>query len=150
MRVPSVNVPPTAKDNLEDFKNFIMRGNVIELAVAVVVGGAFTSIVNAFTSNIINPLIAALGGAEVKGFGIHIISGNDATFIDCGALITAAINFLIIASVVYFLFVLPMNKYKEMRARKLGLDPKAEEVPENVVLLKEIRDIMLKQQKSEN
>lgn len=50
----------------------------------------------------------------------------------------------------YFLFVLPMNKYKEMRARKLGLDPKAEEVPENVVLLKEIRDIMLKQQKSEN
>jgi len=83
----------------------------------------------------------------VKGFGIHIIAGNDATFIDFGALITAVINFLIVASVVYFLFVLPMNKYKEMRAKKLGLDPKAEETPENVVLLKEIRDIMLAEQK---
>ncbi|MDK6564827.1 MAG: large conductance mechanosensitive channel protein MscL [Corynebacterium pyruviciproducens] len=135
------------KENFEGFKAFLMRGNVVDLAVAVVVGAAFTSIVNAFTSNIIKPLIAALGGAEVKGFGIHIISGNPATFIDFGALITAVINFLIVASVVYFLFVLPMNKYKEVRARQLGLDPKAEEVPADVALLTEIRDMMAAEQK---
>lgn len=136
------------KKNFDDFKAFLMRGNVVDLAVAVVVGAAFTSIVTAFTSNIINPLVAALGGAEVKGLGVSIIPGNDATFVDFGALITAVINFLIVAAVVYFLFVLPMNTYKERRAKKLGLDPKAEEVPEDVVLLKEIRDLLAEQKQN--
>ena len=79
---------------------------------------------------------------------MSIIPGNDATFVDFGALITAVINFLIVAAVVYFLFVLPMNTYKERRAKKLGLDPKAEEVPEDVVLLKEIRDLLAEQKQN--
>ncbi|MDK8113325.1 large conductance mechanosensitive channel protein MscL, partial [Streptococcus oralis] len=85
---------------LEGFKNFILRGNVIDLAVGVVIGAAFTAIVTAFSDNIINPLIASVGGADYSGLGFHIISGNDATFLDFGALITAAINFLLIAAVV--------------------------------------------------
>ncbi len=128
---------------LQGFKEFIMRGNVIDLAVAVVIGGAFTAIVTAFSDNLINPLIAALGGADVSGLGFHIISGNDATFLDFGAVITAAINFLLIAAVVYFVIVAPMNKLNEIAARKRGIPQDEEEpVPADVELLTEIRDLL--------
>ena len=128
---------------LQGFKEFIMRGNVIDLAVAVVIGGAFTAIVTAFSDNLINPLIAALGGADVSGLGFHIISGNDATFLDFGAVITAAINFLLIAAVVYFVIVAPMNKLNEVAAAKRGI-PQDEEEPQptDVELLTEIRDLL--------
>ena len=128
---------------LQGFKEFIMRGNVIDLAVAVVIGGAFTAIVTAFSDNLINPLIAALGGADVSGLGFHIISGNDATFLDFGAVITAAINFLLIAAVVYFVIVAPMNKLNEIAAAKRGVKQDEEEPqPTDVELLTEIRDLL--------
>ncbi|MDO5669634.1 MAG: large conductance mechanosensitive channel protein MscL [Corynebacterium sp.] len=127
----------------QGFKEFIMRGNVIDLAVAVVIGGAFTAIVTAFSDNLINPLIAALGGADVSGLGFHIISGNDATFLDFGAVITAAINFLLIAAVVYFVIVAPMNKLNEIAAAKRGIKQDEEEPqPTDVELLTEIRDLL--------
>jgi len=127
----------------QGFKEFIMRGNVIDLAVAVVIGGAFTAIVTAFSDNLINPLIAALGGADVSGLGFHIISGNDATFLDFGAVITAAINFLLIAAVVYFVIVAPMNKLNEIAAAKRGVKQDEEEPqPTDVELLTEIRDLL--------
>ena len=130
---------------LKGFKEFIMRGNVIELAVGVVIGAAFTAIVTAFSDNIINPLIASLGGADFSGFGVHIISGNDATFADCGAYISAAINFLLIAAVVYFLIVAPMNKLDEVQKRRKGVDPE-EPAPTETELLSEIRDLLATQQ----
>ena len=128
---------------LQGFKDFIMRGNVIDLAVAVVIGGAFTAIVTAFSDNLINPLIASIGGAEVNGLGFNIISGNDATFLDFGAVITAAINFLLIAAVVYFVIVAPMNKLNEIAAAKRGVKQDEEEPqPTDVELLTEIRDLL--------
>ena len=130
---------------LKGFKEFIMRGNVIELAVGVVIGAAFTAIVTAFSDNIINPLIASLGGADFSGFGFHIISGNDATFVDFGAFITAAINFLLIAAVVYFIIVAPMNKLDEVQKCRKGVDPE-EPAPTETELLSEIRDLLATQQ----
>lgn len=130
---------------LKGFKEFIMRGNVIELAVGVVIGAAFTAIVTAFSDNIINPLIASLGGADFSGLGFHIISGNDATFLDFGAFITAAINFLLIAAVVYFLIVAPMNKLDEVQKHRKGVDPE-EPTPTETELLSEIRDLLAAQQ----
>lgn len=129
---------------LQGFKDFIMRGNVIDLAVGVVIGAAFTAIVTAFTDNIINPLIASLGGADFSGLGVHIIPGNEATFVNFGALITAVINFLLIAAVVYFLIVAPMNKLDELQKRHAGVDPEAPK-PTEQELLSEIRDLLAAQ-----
>lgn len=126
---------------LEGFKNFIMRGNVIELAVGVVIGSAFTAVVTAFSNNIINPLIASIGGADFSGLGVHVVDGNESTFVDIGALITAFINFLLIAAVIYFIFVLPMNKLDEAQKRRKGIDPE-KKTPTEQELLTEIRDLL--------
>ena len=69
------------------FKEFVMRGNVIDLAVAVVMGTAVTALVTSFTDAVINPLLAAVGGSDSLGFGFTIVSGNDATFVNIGAVI---------------------------------------------------------------
>lgn len=101
---------------LKGFKDFILRGNVIELAVAVVIGSAFTAIVTAFTKGIINPLINAING-NVDASGLTVpLRGHDRAdaIVDFGSVITAAINFLIIAAVVYFILIAPMNKLKEI------------------------------------
>lgn len=130
---------------LKGFKDFIMRGNVVELAVAVVIGAAFTAIVTAFTTNLIQPLIASLGGADVSGLGFEIVAGNPATFLDFGAVITAAINFVIVAAVVYFLLVMPMNMIKEKREAQAAAEAAAPEpTPIEVELLTEIRDLLKK------
>ncbi|WP_165164452.1 large conductance mechanosensitive channel protein MscL [Corynebacterium qintianiae] len=125
---------------LEGFRDFIMRGNVIDLAVGVVIGSAFTAIVTAFSTNIINPLISSLGGTDY-GFGFNAIPGNDATFLNFGALLTAIINFLLIAAVVYFLIVAPMNKLDEMQKRRRGIS-EDEPAPTDTELLTEIRDLL--------
>ncbi|MEJ5927574.1 large conductance mechanosensitive channel protein MscL [Corynebacterium sp. H128] len=128
---------------LKGFRDFILRGNVIDLAVAVVIGGAFTAIVTAFSNNLINPMIASIGGAEVNGLGFQLINGNDATFLDFGAVITAALNFIIIAAVVYFVLVAPMNKIKQIQAARKNVD-EDEESPASIEaeLLEEIRDLL--------
>lgn len=129
---------------LKGFKDFLMRGNVIDLAVAVVIGAAFTAIVTAFTSNFINPIIAAIGGGNVDGFAYRLIESNEKTLIDFGAIITAIINFAIVAAVVYFILVLPMNKIKERRERGKEAGPSE---PTDTELLKEIRDLLAAQQR---
>ena len=126
---------------LKGFRDFIMRGNVIDLAVGVVIGAAFTAVVTAFSDNIINPLIASIGGAEVNGLSFRIIQANEATTIDFGALITAIINFLLIAAVVYFIFVAPMNKLDQLEKRRKGIDPE-QKSPTETELLTEIRDML--------
>ena len=125
---------------IQGFKNFIMRGNVVDLAVAVVIGAAFTTVVTSFTNNIINPLIAAFGGGNVNGLGFQLVSGNPKTVIDLGAVLTAIINFLIVAAVVYFLVVAPMNLLAERRRR--GEEPEPKAPAEDIVLLQEIRDLL--------
>ncbi|CAI37700.1 large conductance mechanosensitive channel protein MscL [Corynebacterium jeikeium] len=133
---------------LEGFKKFIMRGNVMELAVAVIIGGAFTAIVTAFTSGIVEPLLAAVGGSPEFGMGFHLREGNDATFVNIGAVLTAAVNFLIIAAVIYFLMIMPMNKLAEMNARRKGIEPE-EAAATETELLAEIRDLLLEQRGGE-
>ncbi|MGB6180012.1 MAG: large conductance mechanosensitive channel protein MscL [Rhodococcus sp. (in: high G+C Gram-positive bacteria)] len=103
---------------LKGFKDFLLRGNVVDLAVAVVVGAAFTAIVTAFTTNIVNPLISSIGAGNDIGWGFFIRSGNEATFVNLGAVITAIINFVIIAAVVYFVLILPVNTAKNRFAAK--------------------------------
>jgi large conductance mechanosensitive channel len=125
---------------IQGFKNFIMRGNVVDLAVAVVIGAAFTTVVTSFTSNIINPLIAAFGGTNVNGLAWQIIGSNGKTVMDFGAVITAIINFVIVAAVVYFLVVTPMNLLAERRKR--GEEPEPQAPAEDIVLLQEIRDLL--------
>jgi large conductance mechanosensitive channel len=122
-------------------KDFILRGNVVDLAVAVVIGAAFATVVSAFTANIIQPLItAAGGGGQGDSFGFKLRSGNPKTLVDFGAVLSAAINFLIVAAVVYFLIIVPMNLLQERRRR--GEEPEPSAPPEDIVLLQEIRDLL--------
>ena len=127
---------------IKGFKEFLLRGNVIDLAVAVVVGAAFSAIVKAFTDSIIQPLINSIGGTDqAQGLGFLIRSGQENTFVDFGTLITAALNFLIIAAVVYFVIVMPFEKLKALRAKQ-GDDAAALTETE---LLTEIRDLIAQQ-----
>lgn len=128
---------------LKGFKDFLMRGNVIDLAVAVVIGTAFTAIITSITENLIQPLIAAIGGSNVSGLSWTIVDGNEKSTIDFAAIITAAINFLIVAAVVYFLLVFPLQKIQERRRR--GVEPGPAE-PTDVEVLLEIRDLLRQQQ----
>ncbi len=124
---------------LKGFKDFILRGNVVDLAVAVVIGAAFSTIVSAFTDKIIQPLINAITPGSSPGLGIEIVSGKASTYVDFAALITAALNFLIVAAVVYVAIVTPMNILKDRRKRGEETGP-AE--PTDVELLAEIRDLL--------
>ncbi|MEU4666697.1 large-conductance mechanosensitive channel protein MscL [Amycolatopsis sp. NPDC023774] len=125
---------------LKGFKDFLMRGNVVDLAVAVVIGAAFTAIVTAFTNGLIKPLINAIGGSDAaQGLGFYIFDSNRGTFLDFGSVINAAINFVIVAAIVYFLFVLPVKHLQERRKR--GQEPGPAE-PTDVELLTEIRDLL--------
>jgi large conductance mechanosensitive channel len=127
---------------IKGFKDFILRGNVVDLAVAVVIGAAFATVVTAFTGKIIQPLIAATGGGKHAGdgLGFRIRPHNSATFVDFGAVLTALINFLIVAAVIYFFIIVPMNLLLERRRR--GQEPEPSAPPEDIVLLQEIRDLL--------
>ncbi|WP_034269645.1 large-conductance mechanosensitive channel protein MscL [Haloechinothrix halophila] len=130
---------------LKGFKEFLLRGNVVDLAVAVVIGTAFVAIVTAFTESIIQPLINAIGGSDAtQGLGFHVLSDNPATFINIGNVINAAINFAVIAAVVYFLIVVPVKHMQERRerAKQAGEEPVA---PTEAELLTEIRDLLRQQ-----
>jgi large conductance mechanosensitive channel len=129
---------------LKGFKDFILRGNVVDLAVAVVIGAAFATIVTAFTDSIIKPLINAITPASSPGLGVTLIAGKDSTYVDFAAVITAAINFVIVAAVIYFAIVLPVNVIQERRRRGEESGP-AE--PTEVELLAEIRDLLSAQQR---
>ncbi len=130
---------------INGFKEFILRGNVIDLAVAVVIGAAFTMIVNAIVAGIINPLIALVFQADSLsevGPTYTGISGNE-VFFPLGDIVSALINFLAVAVVVYFVFVLPVNRWKERAEARKGVDAEAEEtLPTEQELLVQIRDLL--------
>jgi large conductance mechanosensitive channel len=128
---------------LKGFKEFIMRGNVVDLAIAVVIGAAFGAIVNALVKDIITPIIAAIGGQP--DFSELTFTINDSKFL-YGDFINAVISFFIIASAIYFLIVLPLNKIAERRASKLAKgEPDPSPKAEDILLLEQIRDLLAKQ-----
>jgi large conductance mechanosensitive channel len=124
---------------IKGFKDFLMRGNVVDLAVAVVIGGAFTALVAVFTKSIIQPVLAVFGGSEKPGWGFYLDPENKATFIDLGAIFTGLITFVITAAVVYFVFVAPMAAAKKKFAKPTEEAPPG--LTETDVLL-EIRDLL--------
>ena len=126
---------------IQGFKEFISRGNVVELAVGVIIGAAFKNIVDALVDGIINPLIAAvIGKPDFSDAFILTLNGTDVKF---GLLITAVINFLLMAFAIYFCIVVPMNALNARRKKAEDEAPVAE-VSDEVKLLTEIRDALAK------
>lgn len=123
---------------MQGFKEFILRGNVIELAVAVVIGTAFTNIVTQIVEGVINPIITALAGETD-------FSDVELGIIKIGLVITAVINFLIVAAVVYFAMVMPMAKFKERQAKRRGTTEEAAKETD-VEVLQDIRELLRQQQ----
>ncbi|RLY95171.1 large conductance mechanosensitive channel protein MscL [Kocuria tytonicola] len=125
---------------LSGFKEFIMKGNVMDLAVAVIIGAAFSKIVNALVESVLMPAISAVvGSPNFDTFAVVTLRGNELKF---GVLLTAVVNFLLIAAAVYFCIVMPMNKMIERRNRRMGIEPTEEPADPNTVLLTEIRDAL--------
>jgi large conductance mechanosensitive channel len=123
-------------DVYKEFREFITRGNVIDLAVAVIIGLAFTAIINAIVSGLITPLIGMIGGKDFSDLDFTI---NDSTF-EYGLVINAIIQFLLIAAAVFFFIVKPINILNERRRR--GEEPELEELSDEAALLTEIRDLL--------
>ncbi|GAA2950099.1 large conductance mechanosensitive channel protein MscL [Streptomyces enissocaesilis] len=143
---------------LAGFKAFLMRGNVIDLAVAVVIGAAFTNVVNSIVKGVINPLVGAFGTQDLEKYSSclkqpctpdknGVMQGIP---INWGLVLSAVLSFLITAAVVYFLMVLPMAKYLARRAAREKAQEDTAEVMEatEVELLKEIRDALVAQRGS--
>ena len=130
---------------IKGFKDFIMRGNVIDLAVAVVIGAAFTATVGTFVKGLINPLIGVIFQVgDLSGWVLPVptLSGGVSNF-EIGNIVGAIINFLAVAAIVYFVFVLPMNKFKERAAAKAGVAEEEEaKLPTEQELLVQIRDLL--------
>jgi len=133
---------------LAGFKEFIMRGSVVDLAVGIIIGGAFTAVVTAMVDNILNPIIGAIfGKPDLTGLwditlrGAH--DGIDASVLSVGGFLNAVLNFLIIAAALYFAIVMPLNKLAERRAR--GQEEEPEPLAQDTVLLQEIRDLLAAQ-----
>ena len=122
---------------LKEFRDFILRGNVVELAVAVVIGAAFGALVTAFVASFITPLIAAIGGKPDFSTLAFTINGSRFTY---GLFFNALLSFLIIAAVIFFLVVKPVNA---LLARNKADDEPAPDSPTpDVMLLTEIRDLL--------
>lgn len=125
---------------LKGFKDFVLRGNVIDLAIAVVIGAAFGGVVTQLTKSFIEPLLKLVGGGGITG-GAFVVNG---VAFDWAAFINAVINLVIVAAVLYFLVITPMNKIKAKLAKPAAPATPAA-TPEDIALLREIRDL-LKQQ----
>ncbi|MFJ7334844.1 large conductance mechanosensitive channel protein MscL [Streptomyces sp. NPDC101110] len=138
---------------LQGFKAFLMRGNVVDLAVAVVIGAAFTNIVNAVVKGIINPVVGAIGTKNLDHYSSCLSSsceGEKGIQIYWGSVLGATLSFVITAAVVYFLMVLPMAKYlarQEARRKEKEGTQEIIEVTE-LEVLKEIRDALVAQRGS--
>jgi large conductance mechanosensitive channel len=123
---------------LKDFKAFLMQGNVVELAVAFVIGVAFGNVVKGLLDGIINPLIAAIfGKPDISGVMSFTINHSHFSI---GVFLNAILQFVIVATAIFFIVVMPLQKLQARRAR--GLVPEAEAVPEDTLLLREIRDAL--------
>lgn len=120
---------------LKGFKAFLFRGNIVDLAVAVVIGTAFTALVGAFTADFVNPIVNRFAGGSSEAGAVGIGNGQ---YLEYGHFITAIITFVITAAVVYFFVVLPMKRFMERIAPGDAPAPSTEDV----LLLREIRDLL--------
>ena len=143
----------------DEFKKFILKGNVVDLSTGVIIGAAFTGIVTAFTKGIVEPILALAGGGPQPKLTIPIMTRlieikeknpageeivrtvNKLIELDVGLIIGAVFSFLVTAAVVFFVIVKPMNKLVELTNRKAETPPPAA-TPEDVQLLREIRDLL--------
>ncbi len=128
---------------LQGFKEFITRGNVIDMAVGIIIGGAFTPIVTALTEKVLMPLVAAIAGKP--NFNSLLAFSIGKATIAPGFVITALVNFLLIAAALYFCIVLPMNKVRERQEAKKAVEEAVEAPAADVALLTEIRDLLAHQ-----
>lgn len=126
------------KKFFKEFKEFALKGNVIDLAVGVIIGAAFGNIVTAFTEDFINPLIACIGGAEISG---RTEIGSTGQYLEWGHFITAIINFVIMAFCI-FLMVKAMNKLMSIGKKKEEEKKAPPEPTKEEILLTEIRDLL--------
>ncbi len=133
---------------IKGFREFILRGNVIDLAVAVVIGAAFTTIVNVLVDGFISPLIGLVfqtGDLDTWVIAVPTLTGGVSNFA-VGAIIGAIINFLAVAVIVYFAFVLPMNRWKQRQDARAGVaEAAAEKLPTEAEVLVQIRDLLERQ-----
>jgi large conductance mechanosensitive channel len=129
------------------FKEFILRGNVMDLAVAVVIGTAFGAVVTSVVNNLFNPLIGAIFNAETLKDALPLNIG--VATIGVGGILAAILQFLITAAVIYFAFVMPVNYLKKLteRKKKAGIEETTELPPTQAELLIEIRDLLAAQAK---
>jgi large conductance mechanosensitive channel len=137
---------------LDEFKKFVMRGNVVDLAVGVVIGAAFGAIVSSLVQDIIMPIIGAITGgldfsnyylplsSKVQAGAAYLDAKKQGAVLGYGQFLTVAFNFLIVAGVL-FLLIRAMNKLKRQQDAKVDV-PKAPEIPADVKLLSEIRDLL--------
>jgi large conductance mechanosensitive channel len=125
---------------IKGFKDFLLRGNVVDLAVAVVIGAAFATVITSFTTGVIQPLINSIGSSTKPALGFFLRDHDVKTFVDIGGIITAVINFAIVAAIIYFVVVLPLNTLMERRRR--GEEPEVKAPSEDILLLQEIRDLL--------
>jgi large conductance mechanosensitive channel len=122
---------------VKGFREFILRGNVIDLAIAVVIGAAFGAVVAAFSKDFIGGIIGAIGGTPDFGDAGFTVNGSKIVY---GSTINAVINFLIVAAVLYFIIVVPMNELARRRRKDAAADTPAPS--DEAVLLTEIRDLL--------
>lgn len=121
----------------KEFKEFVMRGNVVDLAVAVVIGAAFGAVIASLVADLLTPLIAAIFGKQ--DFSALTFTINDSVF-RYGSFLNALIAFLTVAAAIFFFVVKPINALRERRAR--GQEEEPEAPPEDIKLLTEIRDAL--------
>ena len=124
---------------IKGFKDFLMRGSVVDLAVAVVIGTAFAAVIKTFIDSFVQPIINATGSAGSPALGFFLRDHDVKTFVNIGAIISAIIYFVIVAAIVYF-FVVVVNKL--MERRKQGEEPEVAAPTEDILLLQEIRDLL--------
>lgn len=131
---------------LKEFQDFIARGNVMDMAVGIIMGAAFTAIVGSLVADLVNPIISLfLGGLDFSGLKYQLADGDEAASFNYGNFIMAVINFLIIAWVV-FMLVKGVNAVKDAAMKKEEAAPEEPKGPSQEDLLAEIRDLLKQQQ----
>jgi large conductance mechanosensitive channel len=139
---------------LKEFKAFIMRGNVVDLAVGVIIGAAFKTVVDSLVANVFTPLVGLIGGTDFRDLNIilkhaKVVNGvttDPGLVLGYGQFVTDLISFVLIAAAVFFFVVKPLNALAERRKR--GLEAEPPELTKEEVLLTEIRDLLRTQQSS--
>lgn len=129
---------------LKGFKEFVLRGNILDLAIAVIIGTAFNKVVGSLVQDVLMPFISIVAG-KVPDFSSWKLG-----IINIGSFLNATINFLIIALVIYFFIVTPFNTLKKMRTEENKTPPPPPEPSEEVKLLREIVDLLKDLKSKEN